>query len=44
MAEMNLFMKHKRLRHREQAGGCQGDGGEMDWEVGISRCKLLYIE
>ena len=19
-------------------------GGEMDWEFGISRCKLLYIE
>ena len=21
-----------------------GCGGEMDWEFGISRCKLLYIE
>ena len=21
-----------------------GDVGEMDWEFGISRCKLLYIE
>ena len=20
------------------------DGGEMDWEFGISRCKLLYAE
>ena len=31
--------------HREQAGGCQGGGGEggMDWEFGVSRCKLLYI-
>ena len=22
----------------------EGIGGEMEWEVGISRCKLLYIE
>ena len=22
----------------------EGDGGGMDWECGISRCKLLYIE
>ena len=21
-----------------------GDGGGMDWEFGISRCKLVYIE
>ena len=21
-----------------------GDGGGMHWEVGISRCKVLYIE
>ena len=21
-----------------------GDGGRMDWEFGISRCKLSYIE
>ena len=21
-----------------------GDRGEMDWEFGVSRCKLLYIE
>ena len=35
-------------RHREQTCGCQVGGGEggggMDWEFGISRCKLLYIE
>ena len=23
---------------------CWGDGGGMDWEFGINRCKLLYIE
>ena len=33
--------------HREQTCGCQrgGGGGEgMEWEFGVSRCKLLYIE
>ena len=44
---MNLSMKQKQThRHREQTCGCQGGGvgGGMDWEFGISRCKLLYIE
>lgn len=22
----------------------EGVGGEMDWELGVSRCKLLYRE
>ena len=22
----------------------EGTGGGMEWEVGVSRCKLLYIE
>ena len=26
---------------REQTCGCRGGG--MEWEFGISRCKLLYI-
>ena len=32
-------------RHREQTCGCQGGGGwgRMEWEFGISRCKLLHI-
>ena len=31
-------------RHREQTRGGQagGDGGGRGWEVGISRCKLIY--
>ena len=40
-------MKQKQThRHREQACDCQGAGvgGWMDWEFGISRCKLLYID
>ena len=30
----------------EQTCGCQGEGceGGMDWEFGVSRCKLLYRE
>ena len=34
-------------RHREQTCGCQGgrgDGGGMEWEFGVSRWKLVYIE
>ena len=44
---MNLSMKQKQThRHREQTCGCQGrrGGGGMNWEFGVSRCKLLYIE
>ena len=44
---MNLTRKQKQnRRHREQTGGCQGEGvgGGMEWEVRVSRCKLLYIE
>ena len=40
---MNSSMKQKQThRHREQTGGCQGRG--LDWELGISRCKLLHTE
>ena len=30
----------------EQTCGCQGGGGVsgMDWELGVKRCKLLYLE
>ena len=34
-------MKQKQTcRYREQT--CGGQGGVMDWEFGISRCKLVY--
>ena len=31
---------------RDQICGCQGGGGEsgMDWEFGVSRCKILHLE
>ena len=48
MTQMNLSTKQKQThRHREQTCGCQEGGGcrrRKDWEFGISRCKLLYIE
>ena len=40
---MNLSMKQKQIhRHTEQTSGCQGGSGEgeMEWEFGVSRCKL----
>ena len=44
MTQVNLSTKQKQThRHREQTYGCQGGGGEKDWEFGISRCKPLYI-
>ena len=42
---MNLSMKQKQThRHREQICGYQALGGGMDWEFGVSRCKLLHLE
>ena len=45
MTQMNLLMKQTQ-GHREQTCGCQGErvGEGMEWKVGVSRCKLLYIE
>ena len=50
MTLINLSMKQTQThRHREQTCVCQGGGrgrkgkGGMDWEFGISRCKLVYI-
>ena len=47
---MNLSMKQKQThRRRGQTCGCQGGGGGrcgggMEWEFGVGRYKLLYIE
>ena len=32
--------------YREKTGGYQGGrfGGGMKWDIGINRCKFLYIE
>ena len=44
---MNLSMKQKQThRHRHHICGCRGGRGGrgMEWEFGITRCKLLYIK
>ena len=46
MTQINLFMKQKQT-HKENrlAVEKREEGGEgMDWEFGISRCKLVYLE
>ena len=43
---MTLTMKEKQThRCRKQTYSCQRTGGreEMDWEFGVSRCKLSHI-
>ena len=47
MTQTNLSTKQKWThRHREQTCGCQGGGrwGGMDFEFGLSSCKLLYTK
>ena len=47
MTQMNLSTKQKQNHGpREQTSVCQEGGawGGMEWEVGVSRCKLLYME
>ena len=46
MTQINIPTEQKQThRYREQTCGCQGGegGGGKDWELGITRCKLLYI-
>ena len=44
MAQMNISTKRKQThRHREKTCGYQVRGQCMDWEIGISRCKLVNI-
>ena len=47
MTQMNLYMNQEQNRgHEELTGGCQGGGvqGGVEWEVGVSKCKLFCIE
>ena len=41
---MNLPTEKRQTHGRgEQTCGCQGGGSGMDWEFGVSRCKLLHL-
>ena len=46
MTQMNLSIKQIQTHRQEQTYGCQGGevGRGMEWEVAVSRCKLLYTE
>ena len=47
MAQLNLSRERKQIHgHGKQTCGCQGGGGGsgMDWEFGVSRCKLLHLK
>ena len=47
MTQEKLCVKQKwNLRHREQTDGCKEEEvkGGMDWEVGVSRYKLLHTK
>ena len=44
---MNLFTENKQTQGiGEQTCGCQGGGVArwMDWEFGVTRCKLVHWE
>ena len=43
--QMNPSIKQNH-GHTEASGGCQGERGwgELEWEAGASRYKLLYIK
>ena len=45
---MNISTKQKQTQNIENrlvvANGEQGWGGGKEWEFGVSRCKLSYIE
>ena len=47
MVQTNLSIEKKQTHgHREQTCYCQGGRGGrgVDWEFGISRCRLLHLE
>ena len=48
MAQMNISTKQKHTdiekRLMVAKGEVGGRGSGMDWELGVSRCKLLHLE
>ena len=43
MTQMNISVEQTH-RHRLVVAKGEGGGGEVDWEFGVSRCKLLHSE
>ena len=44
MTRMNLSRKRKQTHVKDRFVVAEGGGGGVDWELGVSRCRLLYIE
>ena len=46
MAQNETIEKKQTHGHGQQTCGCQGGGGKsgMDWEFGVSRCKLQHLK
>ena len=45
MAQMKPSIKQKETqRHGKRTCGFQWGGSGMDWQFGVSRCKLFYLE
>ena len=44
MTQMNYLQNRNRLTGIEKRLVVSKAGGGVDWEVGTSRCKLLYAE
>ena len=46
MTQMNLCRKQKKTHteNRPVVAKGEGHGGELHWEFGISKCKVLYTE
>ena len=42
----SIYKREKDSQTWKQTCGCQGEGGQsgMDWEFGVSRCKLFHSE
>ena len=43
-ANEHMYRTETNSWNREQTCGCRGGGNGMDWEFGVSRCKLLHLK
>ena len=44
MAQMNISTEKKIVDIENKLAVAKEEGGEMDWEFGVNRCKLLPLE